>query len=48
MPKGNTSNSDYINLYLQNCQNHSIRARAKFRALNHKLTKKPSEDKVIS
>ena len=48
MPGGNTSNSDSVDLYLYNCQDHSVRVRTDFRALNHKSTKKASEDRVES
>ena len=48
MPRGNTSKFDKIGLYLCNFQDHSVRMRTEFRALNHKSTKKASEDKVKS
>ena len=48
MPRGNTSNSENIGLYLFNCQDHPVRVRTEFRASNRKSTKKTSEDKAES
>ena len=45
---GNTSNSDNIGVCVSNCQNHPVRVRTEFTAVNHTSAKKASENKVKS